>query len=57
MKDYRAPNGLLSESELITSIKVGQLNQMVTKKRASAETLLKCRAQNNGWLMDNVWPR
>ena len=52
MKDYRAPNGLLSESELITSIKVGQLNQMVAKKRASAETSLKCRAQNNGWLMD-----
>ena len=52
MKDYRAPNGLLSESELITSIKVGQLNQMVVKKRASAETSLKCRAQNNGWLMD-----
>lgn len=52
MKDYRAPNGLLSDSELITSIKVGQLNQMVAKKRASAETSLKCRAQNNGWLMD-----
>lgn len=52
MKDYRAPNGLLSESELITSIKVGQSNQMVAKKRASAETSLKCRAQNNGWLMD-----
>ena len=39
MKDYKAPNGLLSESELITSIKVGQLNQMAAMKRASAETL------------------
>ena len=25
---------------------------MAAKKRASAETSLKCRAQNNGWLMD-----